>query len=93
MSMMLDICAGVDPEANRDAVNKVEECFDAEMSGYGDAILDNAIGSAASPRSVSQWTSSRRFSPPQRRRSLHMGVFRLVWRFVRWLFRAVSRWR
>ena len=21
-----------------------------------------------------------------------MGIFRLVWRFVRWLFRAVSRW-
>lgn len=44
MNMMLDICAGVDPEANRDAVNKVEERFDAEMSGYGDTILDNAIG-------------------------------------------------
>lgn len=46
----------------------------------------------ASPRSASRLTSSRRCSPPQRRRRLHMGVLRLVWRFVRRLFRAVSRW-
>lgn len=28
----------------RAAVDKVEEGFDAEMSGYGDAIMDSAIG-------------------------------------------------
>ena len=34
----------MDPEAKRAAVSKVEEGFDAEMSGYGDAIMDSAIG-------------------------------------------------
>lgn len=45
-------------------------------------------------RSASRWTSSRRCSPPQmrKRKRQDMGVLRLVWRFVRWLFRAVSRW-
>lgn len=28
----------------------------------------------------------------RKRKRQDMGVFRLVWRFVRWLFRAVSRW-
>ena len=27
-----------------EVVSKVEESFDAEMSGYGDAIMDNVIG-------------------------------------------------
>ena len=44
VSMTLDIYADVDPEAKRAAVSKVEESFDAEMSGYGDAIMDNVIG-------------------------------------------------
>ena len=43
-SMTLDIYADVDPEAKRAAVSKVEESFDAEMSGYGNAIMDNVIG-------------------------------------------------
>ena len=44
VSMTLDIYADVDPEAKRAAVSKVEESFDAEMSGHGDAIMDSAIG-------------------------------------------------
>lgn len=44
VSMTLDIYADVDPEAKRAAVSKVEESFDAEMSGYGDAIMDNVLG-------------------------------------------------
>ena len=34
----------MDPEAKRATVSKVEESFDAEMGGYGDAIMDGAIG-------------------------------------------------
>ena len=44
VSMTLDVYADVDPEAKRAAVSKVEESFDAEMSGHGDAIMDSAIG-------------------------------------------------
>ncbi|WP_051317826.1 site-specific integrase [Atopobium sp. oral taxon 810] len=44
VSMTLDIYADVDPEAKRAAVSKVEESFNAEMSGYGDAIMDNVLG-------------------------------------------------
>ena len=44
VSMTLDIYADVDPEAKRAAVSKVEESFDAKMSGYGDAIMDNVLG-------------------------------------------------
>lgn len=44
VSMTLDIYADADPEAKRAAVSKVEESFDAEMSGYGDAIMDSVIG-------------------------------------------------
>ena len=44
VSMTLDIYADVNPEAKRAAVSKVEESFDTEMSGYGDAIMDNVIG-------------------------------------------------
>ncbi|MCI6845364.1 MAG: site-specific integrase [Coriobacteriaceae bacterium] len=44
VSMTLDIYADVDPEAKRAAVSKVEESFDAEMGGYGDAIMESVIG-------------------------------------------------
>ena len=44
VSMTLDIYADVDPEAKRAAVSKVEESFDAEMGGYGDAIMDSVVG-------------------------------------------------
>ena len=44
VSMTLDIYADVDPEAKRAAVSKVEESFGAEMSGYGNAIMDSVIG-------------------------------------------------
>ncbi len=44
VSMTLDIYADVDPEAKRAAVSKVEGSFDVEMGGYGDAIMDSAIG-------------------------------------------------
>lgn len=93
-SMTLGIYADVDPKTKRAAVNKVGESFDAEIGGYGDAIMDSAIGAPKrrKPAPSSRWTSSRLCSPPQRRRKLDMGVFRIVWRFVRWLFRAVSRW-
>ena len=43
-SMAPDACADVGPEVKRAAVSKVEESFDAEMGGYGDAIMDNVIG-------------------------------------------------
>ena len=37
VSMTLDIYADVDPDAKKAAVDKVKDCFDADMSSFFDA--------------------------------------------------------
>lgn len=83
VSMTLDLYADVDPEAKRAAVGKVDESLDAETGGCGGVIMGSVIDTPKHHEPA---------SPPQRRRRLLMGVFKLIWRFGRWLFRAASRW-
>lgn len=35
-------------------MSKVEESFDAEMSGYSDVIMDNVLGAPQAPRARAQ---------------------------------------
>lgn len=56
VSMMLDTYAGIDPEAKRAAVGKVDESFDVDMS---------AMGFDGSERSVETNTSSLTFTVEQ----------------------------
>ena len=93
VSVTLGIYADVDPDAKRAAVDKAADPLDVDLDPLYDFPSPAAGRAQASARSRSRWISSGRCSPPQRRRRLGMGVFRLVWRLVLWLFRAVSRWR
>ena len=93
VSVTLGIYADVDPDAKRAAVGKAADPLDVDLDPLYDFPSPAAGRAQASARSRSRWISSGRCSPPQRRRRLGMGVFRLVWRLVLWLFRAVSRWR
>lgn len=56
VSMTLDTCAGIDPEAKCAAVGKVDESFDVDMS---------AMGFDGSERSVETNTSSLTFTVEQ----------------------------
>ena len=40
VSMTLDIYADVDPDAKKAAVDKVQDCFDADMSSFFDEGFD-----------------------------------------------------
>lgn len=82
----------MDPDAKRAAVGKVSDPLDADL----DPLYDFPSPATAPSAGVGALT----FSVEQLRamlaaaggRRLPMGVLRLVWRLVLWLFRAVSRW-
>ena len=92
-SMAPDIHADVDPKAKRAAVDRVAGSFDVGLGSLCDfpspPLRRRALVPAASP---SRWSSSGPCSPPQRGRRLPVGVYKLIWRYVRRLFRAMSRW-
>lgn len=92
-SMAPDIHADVDPKAKQAAVDRVAGSFDVGLGSLCDfpspPLRRRALVPAASP---SRWSSSGPCSPPQRGRGLPVGVYKLIWRYVRRLFRAMSRW-
>ena len=88
VSVTLGIYADVDLDAKRAAVDKVADPSTWTSTRFTTSPAPPQRRAQASARSRSRWTSSGRCSLPLRRRRLHMGVFRLVWRLARWLFRA-----
>lgn len=92
-SMAPDIHADVDPKAKRASRGQGGRLF---RRGPRPALRlpqpplrRQALVPAASP---SRWSSSGPCSPPQRGRRLPVGVYKLIWSYVRRLFRAMSRW-